>query len=102
MSNLIGTIAAPEHRSRLLALIVVVVAVGLAAFGIWSRSDTVASLKQEAGDSAIPRVQGVPPKPAPPHRTLILPGNIAAWYEAPIYAQATGYVVHWFKDYGAP
>jgi RND family efflux transporter MFP subunit len=33
---------------------------------------------------------------------LTLPGNIAAWYEAPIYAQVTGYVVHWFKDYGAP
>jgi membrane fusion protein (multidrug efflux system) len=101
MNNPIGTIAAPEHRGRILALIAVVVAVGLAAFGIWSRSDAVASLKQEADDSAIPRVEVVSPKPAPPHRTLTLPGNIAAWYEAPIYAQVTGYVVHWFKDYGA-
>lgn len=102
MSNPIGALRAPEHRGRLWALIAVAVAVGLAAFGIWSRSDTVASLKQEADDSAIPRVQVVYPKPAPPHRTLTLPGNIVAWYEAPIYAQVTGYVVHWFKDYGAP
>ncbi|HRC44652.1 MAG TPA: efflux RND transporter periplasmic adaptor subunit, partial [Nitrospira sp.] len=27
--------------------------------------------------------------------------NIHAWYEAPIYAQVTGYVKMWYKDYGA-
>jgi len=102
MSKPTGAIAAPEHRGRISVLIGVLVAGGLAAFGIWSRIDTVASLKQEADDSAIPRIQVVSPKPAPAHRTLTLPGNIAAWYEAPIYAQVTGYVVHWFKDYGAP
>jgi RND family efflux transporter MFP subunit len=86
----------------MVALIGLAVAGGLAAFGIWSRSDTVATLKHEADDAVIPRVQVVSPKPAPPHRTLTLPGNIEAWYQAPIYAQVTGYVAHWFKDYGAP
>jgi membrane fusion protein (multidrug efflux system) len=102
MSSNNEAIAAPGHRGGMLALIGVAVAGGLAAFGIWSRSDTVASLKQEADDTAIPRVQVVSPKPAPPHGTLTLPGNIEAWYQAPIYAQVTGYVAHWFKDYGAP
>lgn len=102
MSNNTGAIATAGHRGGMLALIGVVMAGGLAAFGIWSRSDTVESLKQEADDAAIPRVQVVSPKPGPPHRTLILPGNIDAWYEAPIYAQVSGYVAHWFKDYGAP
>jgi membrane fusion protein (multidrug efflux system) len=102
MSNNSDAIAAPGHRGRTVALIGVVVAGGLAAFGIWSRSDTVASLKQEADDTAIPRVQVVSPKLGPPHSTLTLPGNIDAWYEAPIYAQVSGYVAHWFKDYGAP
>ena len=102
MSNNNAAIAAPRHRGRILGLIGLLVAAGLAAFGIWSRSDTVAQLKQEADDAAIPRVLVVLPKPGPPHRTLILPGNIDAWYEAPIYAQVSGYVAHWFKDYGAP
>ena len=101
MSNGCEAIGAPGHRSRMVALIGVVVAGGLAAFGIWSRSDTVASLKLEADDAAIPRVQVVSPEPGPPHRTLTLPGNIDAWYEAPIYAQVSGYVAHWYKDYGA-
>jgi membrane fusion protein (multidrug efflux system) len=102
MSNNIEAIATPGRRGRMVALIGVALAGGLAAFGIWSRIDTVASLKQEADDTAIPRVQVVSPKPGPPHRTLTLPGNIDAWYEAPIYAQVSGYVTHWFKDYGAP
>lgn len=100
MSNT-DAIAAPAHRGRILVIIGVLVAAGLAAYGIWSRSDTVASLKQEADDAAIARVQLVSPKPGPPHRTLNLPGNIAAWYEAPIYAQVSGYVTQWYKDYGA-
>ncbi|HYZ62260.1 MAG TPA: efflux RND transporter periplasmic adaptor subunit [Acetobacteraceae bacterium] len=95
-------LAAPGHRGRMAALIGLAVAGGLAAFGIWSRSDSVATLQQEADDTAIPRVQVVSPKRAPPHRSLTLPGNIEAWYQAPIYAQVTGYVDHWFKDYGAP
>jgi membrane fusion protein (multidrug efflux system) len=101
MRSKIEAIAAPGRRGRNLALVGVAVAIGLAAFGIWSRSHTVARLKQEADDAAIPRVQVVSPKPGPPQRTLTLPGNIEAWYEAPIYAQVTGYVAQWFKDYGA-
>ena len=105
MSNHDPAIAAPRrmraHRGGMLALIGVVVAGGLAGYGIWQRNDTVTSLKQEADDAAIPRVQLVSPKLAPPRRTLTLPGNIEAWYEAPIYAQVSGYVAHWFKDYGA-
>jgi membrane fusion protein, multidrug efflux system len=101
MTNNNATIAPAGHRGLVLVLIGILVAGGLAAFGILSRRDTVASLQQEADDTAIPRVQVVSPKPAPPHRTLTLPGNMDAWYEAPIYAQVSGYVAHWFKDYGA-
>jgi RND family efflux transporter MFP subunit len=92
---------ASRHRGLPLALIGVAVAAGLAAYGIWSRSDTVAALQKTAEDASLPRVQLVSPKPGPPQRTLTLPGNIEAWYQAPIYAQVSGYVSHWYKDYGA-
>jgi membrane fusion protein, multidrug efflux system len=89
------------RRGGLLVLVGVLVAGGLAAEGIWSRSDTVAALQQTADDASLPRVQVVSPKPGPRQRTLTLPGNIEAWYQAPIYAQVSGYVSHWYKDYGA-
>jgi RND family efflux transporter MFP subunit len=43
----------------------------------------------------------VQPKPAPPTMSMTLPGTISAWYEAPIYAQVSGYVKMWYRDYGA-
>lgn len=76
-------------------------AAGLAAFGIWSRESALADLTVRADDASIPRVEIITPKAAPPLRALTLPGNIHAWYEAPIYAQVAGYVKMWFKDYGA-
>src|SRR3984957_20373457 len=93
--------ATSTHRSSLMVFIVIVAACGLAAYGIWSRDDTVAALQKTAEDASLPRVQVISPKPGPPQRTLTLPGNIEAWYQAPIYAQVAGYVSHWYKDYGA-
>lgn len=96
-----GVKAGRGHRARLLLLMLVVVAGGLAAYGIWSRGNTVSALKKTAEDAALPRVQVVSPKPGPAQRTLTLPGTIEAWYEALIYAQVSGYISHWYKDYGA-
>ena len=89
------------RRGRVFVSIGVLFAVGLAAYGILSRHDTVAALKKDADDAALPRVQVVLPRQGPSQRTLTLPGNIEAWYQAPIYAQVSGYVDQWYKDYGA-
>ena len=43
----------------------------------------------------------VHPKPGPPTETITLPGTVQAWFQAPIYAQVSGYVKMWYKDYGA-
>jgi membrane fusion protein, multidrug efflux system len=96
-----GVKATSTHRSSLMVFIGIVAACGLAAYGIWSRDDTVAALRKTAADASLPRVEVVSPQPGPRQRTLTLPGNIEAWYQAPIYAQVSGYVSHWYKDYGA-
>jgi membrane fusion protein, multidrug efflux system len=31
----------------------------------------------------------------------VLPGTVSAWYQAPIFAQVSGYVHAWYVDYGA-
>ena len=46
-------------------------------------------------------MQLIAPAPGPTARLLSLPGTIKAWYTAPIYAQVSGYVRMWNKDYGA-
>ena len=64
----------PTSRGVSVALIGVVVAGGLAAYGIWSRSDTVAALKQDGGRC------GAPPGP----------GGIAQTRSAAAHADLAG------------
>jgi len=58
-------------------------------------------LHAETLADAVPDVSVISPKAAPKTTELTLPGNIDAWYQAPIYPQASGYVKMWYKDYGA-
>ncbi len=105
--NAIGTKPAPVPAKAgrrwgwPLAGLGLLVAGGLAGYGIWSRHSATADLTQATDDSALPRVQVITAKNGPKQRTLTLPGNIEAWYQAAIYGQVTGYVSHWYKDYGA-
>jgi membrane fusion protein (multidrug efflux system) len=96
-------VSAPKHLGRgwVVAGLGVAAAFVVAGYGIWSRQATLAGLQQVADAAAIPLVQVTTPKPGPAERTLTLPGNVAGWNEAPIYAQVSGYVTHWHKDYGA-
>jgi membrane fusion protein, multidrug efflux system len=96
-------VSAPKHRGRgwIVTGLGIAVAIVLAGYGIWIRQAALADLQQVADAAAIPLVQVTMPKPGPTERTLALPGNVTAWNEAPIYAQVSGYVTHWYKDYGA-
>jgi membrane fusion protein (multidrug efflux system) len=96
-------VSATKRRSRgwAVAIAGMTVALVVAGYGIWMRGVTLTNLQQQADDSAIPRVQLTTPKPGPKERTVTLPGNVVAWNEAPIYAQVSGYVTKWYKDYGA-
>jgi membrane fusion protein, multidrug efflux system len=89
-------------RSRILLLLGILIVAGLVASGIIQRQNHLASLRDVADEESVPQVQVIAPAHGPATRSLQLPGNIQAWYSAPIYAQVSGYVQMWFKDYGAP
>jgi len=93
--------AKPHLRRWLLGGIALLVAGGIAAWGIIEREDMVVSLGKTANDASVPKVTLVSPQKGPTSRTITLPGQTDAWYTAPIFAQVTGYVKQWFQDYGA-
>ena len=89
-------------RGRLLMLAGLLIVAGLVAWGIVGRRNHLADLRSVAAEESVPQVQVIAPAHGPATRSLSLPGTIKAWYAAPIYAQVSGYVRAWYKDYGAP
>jgi len=50
---------------------------------------------------AIPTVSVVQPKKGAPAQEVVLPANVQAYIDAPIYARTNGYLKHWYADIGA-
>jgi len=83
------------------ALIVILILGGFVGYQVYTRINTAKEVAEETAEGAIMRVSVVNPQPGPKEETLTLPGTADAWYQAPIYAQVSGYVKMWYKDYGA-
>jgi RND family efflux transporter MFP subunit len=92
--------AAPDPRIRRYVLIALGLAVLLAIWGIASRLIARNALQHEAASAAVPTVATVKPKHGPASDTLVLPGTVQAFYEAPIYARTSGYLKDWKTDIG--
>ncbi len=78
------------------------VAAGIVAFsGVTSREKGDVGLAKWTRAQAIPTVEVVTPQHNAGSQQLVLPGDVEAWYSAPIHAQVSGYVQMWYKDIGA-
>ena len=96
----------PEPRRsrtglKLAGAAALLVAAAVAANGIWQRDSSDRKLAEWTDAQAIPTVAVVRPEPETKVQPLVLPGDIDAWYEAPIYARVPGYLKMWYTDIGA-
>jgi membrane fusion protein, multidrug efflux system len=90
-----------KRRTVLMAALPVVVAAALLLGGIVEREHALGKLRNVAKAQSVAAVQIIAPTPGPTRRPLVLPGTVSAWYQAPIFAQVSGYVHAWYVDYGA-
>jgi len=99
--------AAPEQKpispkNALLAVaVVLVVAVLLGVFGVISRRSANTVLAQHTQDLAAPSVITAVARPGAPVDNFVLPGNVTAYTDSPIYARTSGYLTKWYFDIGA-
>jgi RND family efflux transporter MFP subunit len=94
----------PKKLGRRVAgsLVVVGIVAGIVAFsGVRSRTNSETRLAKWTMAQAIQTVDVINPKLGSGPQELVLPGEIAAWYSAPIHARVNGYVKMWYKDIGA-
>jgi RND family efflux transporter MFP subunit len=91
-----------RNSSRIIAFVVIVlVFVGLALWGIESRRSVRAALNLSGQSAATTPVAVVHPQPSGTSGEILLPGNIQAYLETPIYARTNGYLKKWYFDIGA-
>jgi RND family efflux transporter MFP subunit len=81
--------------------------VGVLAFivvvwSIFSAHRASAKLKEATEAQSVITVATIKPQPLTDLADLILPGNLQANYEAPIYARTSGYLKRWLVDIGTP
>lgn len=69
--------------------------------GIHSRVEAESRLKLRTEEAAIPTVSVVFPKEGAPTQEIVLPGNMQAFIDAPIFARTNGYLKRWYFDIGA-
>jgi RND family efflux transporter MFP subunit len=82
------------------ALVLLVAAV-LAGFGIWNRLQADKVLADNTTKLAAPTVIVATPKMGAPVDSFVLPGNVTAFTDSPIYARTSGYLTRWTFDIGA-
>jgi RND family efflux transporter MFP subunit len=91
-----------SHRGLALAGIALACVAGLVVVtGLISRAHDTSKTKTWTSAQAVPNVSVITPTVETGAAALILPGNLQAFYNAPIYSRVSGYVRAWCVDIGA-
>ena len=94
--------AAVSTRGAVVVVVVLlVVAVLLGGFGIFTRMHNDRVLADTTTRLAAPTVIALAPKRGISTDTFVLPGNVTAYTDSPIYARTSGYLTKWYFDIGA-
>jgi len=95
----------PRQREWKRAKVAVVIVLALLALGAvrtvianWLQSRAVAAVTEHNAKQYVNVVQ---PQGTQDGGDTLLPGTLRGYVESPIYARATGYLLHWYVDIGA-
>jgi RND family efflux transporter MFP subunit len=82
------------------AVLLVVVAIVLAFWGISTRAKALSVVTSETREAAVPTVAILTPEKGAPQQDIVLPGTMQAFTDAAIYARTNGYLRKWYADIG--
>ena len=94
---------AKAKRSPIFTILfaVVIVLVILGAFTLFQRRNQYQALAKETETLAIPTVAVMHASVESSQEDLVLPGQMEAYVESPIYARTNGYLKKWYHDIGS-
>lgn len=88
------------HKAIFGLIVILIALAALAIFGILHRRQVDDVLAKTTTELAAPTVIALPPKPGAPLDSFVLPGNVTAYTDSPIYARTSGYLTRWYYDIG--
>lgn len=88
----------PKHRRVLMGLSVFLMILLIIFF---MRIAAAIRLRNETIANALPVVKVITAQQEKGIDRIILPGNVQAWHDSPIYARTNGYVKKWYVDIGS-
>jgi RND family efflux transporter MFP subunit len=92
---------APVGRAKLLIGAVLLVLITAGAVTFLNKNSEANALAKETEAVSVPTVAVVQPQAEPGNDELVLPGNLQAFEESPIFARTNGYLLRWYKDIGS-
>ena len=94
-------ISSGSRALKALFVVALVLIVGLVVYrGIRARIQAAAAVKDQTLALAVPTVSVIRPRPGATIDEVVLPGNIQAFVDSPVYARASGYLKRWYVDIG--
>ncbi|URL58253.1 efflux RND transporter periplasmic adaptor subunit [Luteibacter flocculans] len=90
----------PPRRLRLAGIIVAIVVLAIVVAGVATRANDSRKLREWTDQQAVPTVSVVTPEGGQGGGELNLPGRLAAYTRAPIFARTSGYLKYWKADIG--
>jgi RND family efflux transporter MFP subunit len=91
----------PPRHLKLVGVGAACVAALVVAAGLFARVNADQALKTWTHDQAVPTV-ALAKVSGGGEREMVLPGDVQAFYNAPIHARTSGYLKRWYVDIGAP
>ena len=95
-----GREAAQDGRAGLAIVIALLIVAGIVIAGVIPRIHATNELKKTTDALAVPSVEVAHPKEGAPQTEIVLPGNIQAFADSPIYSRTDGYLKKWYADIG--
>src|SRR5271154_1791796 len=93
--------AVPAGRAKILIGAALLVLLTAGAVTFLNRKSEADALTKETELVSVPTVGVVQPNAESGNDELVLPGNLQAYTESPIFARTNGYLLRWYKDIGS-
>jgi len=83
------------------AILAALTVAALIVSGILPRIQASKNLRRETQEMAVPTVTVVQPRRSTTAPEIVLPANVQAFIDSPVYARTNGYLKQWYVDIGA-